>query len=86
MEIAADVKYNIGYVKIIPGGKVAYSVAFEKNYVADFDDRDRLVGIELLDAKTYQPGELQSLMSKANLAAIDQRERCESGLMGKRSA
>ena len=73
MQITTDIKFNVGYLKINPNGKVAYSVEFDKNYVADFDDKDNLVGIELLDAKSYNPGDLQALMSRANVEALKQR-------------
>jgi uncharacterized protein YuzE len=69
MKISNDSKYNVGYVKINPMGKVAYSVEFDKNFVGDFDERDNLVGIELLDAKSYKPEDLQKLMSNANAEA-----------------
>jgi hypothetical protein len=69
---------NVGYVKILPNGKVAYSVDFEKNFVADFDANNNLVGIELLDARSYQPGDLQSLMSKANAEALKLRDSGET--------
>jgi hypothetical protein len=69
MQISKDSKHNVGYVKIVPTAKVAYSVEFDRYYVGDFDERDNLVGIELLDAKSYDPGELQTLMSKAQAEA-----------------
>jgi len=86
MQITTDSKFNVGYVRIIPKAKVAYSVEFDKNFVADFDERDNLVGIELLDAKSYKPGDLQSLMSKANLEGLKQREEANSDPTSTRSA
>jgi len=83
MKISKDIENNVGYVKILPNGKVAYSVDFEKNFVADFDANNNLVGIELLDARSYQPGDLQSLMSKANAEALKLRD---SGQTDKLSA
>ncbi len=78
MKISKDMENNVGYVKILPNGKVAYSVDFEKNFVADFDANNNLVGIELLDARSYQPGDLQSLMSKANAEALKLRDSGET--------
>jgi hypothetical protein len=78
MKISKDIENNVGYVKILPNGKVAYSVDFEKNFVADFDANNNLVGIELLDARSYQPGDLQSLMSKANAEALKLRDSGET--------
>ena len=86
MEISADTEYNVGYVKIIPKAGVAYSLEFEKNYVADFDEENNLVGIELLDAKSYKPGDLQNLISKANAAAQKERGRGDSEPTVKRIA
>lgn len=86
MEVTADAKYNAGYIKIIPKVKVAYSLEFDKNYVADFDDKRNLVGIELLEAKSYKPGDLQTLMSKANAAAQKDGGRGDSEPTSKRSA
>ncbi len=78
MKISKDMENNVGYVKILPNGKVAYSVDFEKNFVTDFDANNNLVGIELLDARSYQPGDLQSLMSKANAEALKLRDSGET--------
>jgi len=78
MKISKDIENNVGYVKILPNGKVAYSVDFEKNFVADFDANNNLVGIELLDARSHQPGDLQSLMSKANAEALKLRDSGET--------
>ncbi len=78
MKISKDIENNVGYVKILPNGKVAYSVDFEKNFVTDFDANNNLVGIELLDARSYQPGDLQSLMSKANAEALKLRDSGET--------
>jgi hypothetical protein len=86
MQITTDSKFNVGYVRIIPESKVAYSLEFDENFVADFDDKDNLVGIELLDAKSYKPGDLQSLMSRANAEAMKQRGEGNSEPTGKRSA
>jgi uncharacterized protein YuzE len=65
MQLTRDTKHNVGYVKIVARGKVAYSIEFDKDFVGDFDERDNLVGIELLDAKSYEPSDLQRLMSRA---------------------
>jgi uncharacterized protein YuzE len=69
MKITNDAQHNVGYIKINPMGKIAYSVEFDKYFVGDFDERDNLVGIELLDAKSYKPEDLQRLMSNANAEA-----------------
>jgi uncharacterized protein YuzE len=73
MQISRDTKHNVGYIRIVPMAKVAYSVEFDRVFVGDFDERDNLVGIELLDAKSYQPEDIQKLMSRANDEARKQR-------------
>jgi hypothetical protein len=86
MQVMTDSKNNIGYVEIVPNAKVAYSVAFDKVYVGDFDDQNNVVGIELLDAKTYKPGDLQKLMSRAKAEAVRQFGNGQPSETGKRSA
>ena len=86
MQITTDSQLNVGYIKIVPKTKVAYSLEFDDTYVADFDHNDKLVGIELLDAKSYKPGELQSLMSRANAEGIKQRRGSDPAPVVTRSA
>jgi hypothetical protein len=86
MQVVTDSKNNIGYVEIVPNAKVAYSVEFDKVYVGDFDDQNNVVGIELLDAKTYKPGDLQKLMSRAKAEAVRQFGNGQPSETGKRSA
>jgi hypothetical protein len=86
MQVMTDSKNNIGYVEIVPNAKVAYSVEFDKVYVGDFDDQNNVVGIELLDAKTYKPGDLQKLMSRAKAEAVRQFGNGQPSETGKRSA
>jgi hypothetical protein len=61
-------------------------VEFDKVYVGDFDDQNNVVGIELLDAKTYKPGDLQKLMSRAKAEAVRQFGNGQPSETGKRSA
>lgn len=82
MQITNDTEHNVGYIKLVPAGKIAYSVEFDKYFVGDFDERDNLVGIELLDAKSYQPDDLQTLMSKANAEA--RRLRGQDSILSER--
>jgi hypothetical protein len=86
MRVVTDSKNHIGYVEIVPNAKVAYSVAFDTVYVGDFDDQNNVVGIELLDAKTYKPGDLQKLMSRAKAEAVRQFGNGQPSETGKRSA
>jgi len=86
MQVMTDSKNNIGYVEIVPNAKVAYSVEFDKVFVGDFDDQNNVVGIELLDAKTYKPGDLQKLMSRAKAEAVRQFGNGQPSETGKRSA
>jgi len=86
MQVMTDSKNNIGYVEIVPNAKVAYSVEFDEVYVGDFDDQNNVVGIELLDAKTYKPGDLQKLMSRAKAEAVRQFGNGQPSETGKRSA
>jgi len=75
MQNTTDSKHNVGYVRIIEDTKAAHSAEFDKDFVADFDDKDNLIGIELLDAKSYKAGDLQKLMSRANVEALNLRGR-----------
>jgi len=86
MQIATDSKHNVGYVQIVPNAEVAYSVEFDKYFVGDFDEGNNLVGIELLDAKSYNPGDLQKLMSQAKAEALRQTGQGQPADTRKRSA
>jgi|RhiMetdeSRZDD1v2_1073273.scaffolds.fasta_scaffold4720691_1 uncharacterized protein YuzE len=68
MKVTNDVESNTLYIELVEG-KTARSIEVTDDVVADFDRSGTLLGIEVLDAKSYDPGDCQRLISLANAAA-----------------
>ena len=50
MNIAYDVKVDALYITLIPGNHKVQTQHIDEDIALDFDEPDRLVGIEVLDA------------------------------------
>ena len=59
MNISYDVKVDALYIKFIPGRHQVQTRNIDSDIALDFDEADRLIGIEVLDAsKRLEPGYL----------------------------
>ena len=60
MKISYDSKYDVVYIKLIDGVKEVSSKHLNEDITIDFDEKRRMVGIEILSASRYL--ELGSLL------------------------
>ena len=52
MNISYDSKVNAIYIRLVPGGQQVETRHVDEDIALNFDERDRLVGIEVLDASS----------------------------------